>query len=236
MNRMDITQIKRSMHIDFLRLSASGKSVVWIFVLLPFVFAVVGLVSGDRVMAISMSGAVTGICAIYAVMMGMMIFSNEDMTGNTSMDGILPVSRFNQVFARYALIVVADVVAALEAVACLLLLLHEDEPPLSVIVGIALAVVFVALFLGGLVLPFFYRCPLTQAMGWAFGVLGLLFVLVFVDFKLMSENMFHNVLQWAVGAKLGVVPTIAIIGIIVAIVVSICSFVISVRIYEHKEL
>lgn len=236
MNRMDITQIKRSMHIDFLRLSASGKSVVWIFILLPFVFAIMGLVSGDRVVAFSMSGAVTGICAIYAVMMGMMIFSNEDMTGNTSMDGILPVSRFNQVFARYALIVVGDVVAALEAVVCLLLLLHEDEPPLAVIVGIALAVVFVALFLGGLVLPLFYRCPLTQAMGWAFGLLGLLFILVFGVIKLMPENMLRRVLQWATTAKIGVVPTIAIIGIIVAIVVGICSFVISVHIYERKEL
>lgn len=236
MNKSGVEQIKRSMHIDFLRLSASGKSSVWIFILLPFVFAVMGVISGDRDVEMSMIGSVSGICALYAVLMGMMIFANEDMTGNASMDGILPVSRNNQVSARYALMVVFALAAAVETVVCLLMLMHEDLPSPSLVAGLGCGVLFIALFLGGLVVPVFYRFPITQAMGWAFGELGILFLLVFVALRFMPNGMLHRAMAWVTGVKLGVVPWAAIIGSLFCVVVFVCSLLASLHIYRRKEL
>ncbi|WEV71787.1 ABC-2 transporter permease [Bifidobacterium sp. ESL0790] len=236
MNTMNVEQIKRSIHVDFLRLSASGKSSVWIFILLPFVFAVMGLISGDRGVELSMTGSVAGICALYAVLMGMMIFANEDMTGNISMNGILPVSRSNQVSARYALMAVFSLVAAVETVVCVVMLLHEDLPSPWVMAGIGCGVLFVALLLGGLVVPIFYRFPITQAMGWAFGGLGALFLLVFMVVRFMPNDKLHRVVEWVTTTKLGAVPWAAIIGAVICVVVFVGSLLISSRIYRRKEL
>lgn len=183
-----------------------------------------------------LSRAVTAICALYAAFSAMMVFSNEETTGNTSMNGIVPVSRLNQVFARFALDFVADVITAIEGVLCLLILFHHDEPSVSLFVGLGLGVFGVALFLGGMVIPIFYKFTVTKAMGWSFAILGLLFFAVFLIGKIMPDNIRKRMVEWITTARLGVVPWAAIFAVLVAIVVCVCSFMLSVRVYERKEL
>ncbi|WEV68492.1 ABC-2 transporter permease [Bifidobacterium sp. ESL0775] len=236
MKSMDTKQIKRSMRLDYLRLAASGEGSVWILALVPLAFTLIGFIVDDEAITFGAAGAVTAICALYAAFSSMMVFSNEETTGNTSMNGIVPVSRLNQVFARFALSFVADAITAIEGVLCLLILFHHDEPSVSLFAGLGLGVFGVALFLGSVVIPIFYKFAVTKAMGWSFAILGLLFFAVFLIGKIMSDDMRTRMLKWMMTAKLGIVPWAAIIAILVAIVVCVCSFLLSVRVYEHKEL
>ncbi|MCO6558203.1 MAG: ABC-2 transporter permease [Bifidobacterium sp.] len=236
MKSIDIKQVKRSMRIDYLRLAASGEGSVWILALVPLVFTFIGFIVDDGAITFGAAGAVTAICALYAAFSAMMVFSNEETTGNTSMNGIVPVSRLNQVFARFALGFVADVITAIEGVLCLLILFHHDEPSVSLFVGLGLGVFGVALFLGGMVIPIFYKFTVTKAMGWSFAILGLLFFAVFLIGKIMPDNIRKRMVEWITTARLGVVPWAAIFAVLVAIVVCVCSFMLSVRVYERKEL
>ncbi|WEV45948.1 ABC-2 transporter permease [Bifidobacterium sp. ESL0690] len=236
MSSMDTKQIKRSMRIDYLRLAASGEGSVWILALVPLAFTFIGFIVDDEAITFGAAGAVAAICALYAAFSAMMVFSNEETTGNTSMNGIVPVSRPNQVFARFALGFAADVITAVEGVLCLLILFHHDEPSVLLFAGLGLGVFGVSLFLGGVVIPIFYKFAVTKAMGWSFAILGLLFFAVFLVGKIMSDDMRKRMVEWITTARLGVVPWAAIIAVLVAVVVCVCSFLVSVRIYERKEL
>ncbi|WEV41390.1 ABC-2 transporter permease [Bifidobacterium sp. ESL0682] len=237
MKNMDIKQIKRSMCIDYLRLTASGEGSAWILALLPLAFTLIAFVVDNEAVMAGAAGAVIAMCAVYAAFFVMMVFNNEETTGNIMMNGIVPASRFNQVSARFALGLATDVITAVEGVLCLFVLFHHDEPSVSSFIGLGLGVFGVALFLGSVVIPIFYKFSVTKAMGWSFAILGLLFfAIIFLIEKFISSDMCTSMLQWMMTAKLGVVPWAALIAVLVSVVACVCSFLISVHIYQRKEL
>lgn len=234
MNAVSLVQVKRSMRIDFLRLSATGKSSVWVFVLMPLLFVVMGMLGGDEMTTFGFAGSAVGVCGMFASMLPMIVASNEEMSGNSSMNGIIPATRLNQVLARYAFMIVVDILAALEAMVCLVLLLHFDEPPVTSLIGIGLSVLSAALFAGSLLMPLFYRFPATQAIGWGFGLLGLLCLVGFGLYRFVPQSAFlasktSSLFTTHMGLILGIVA-------IVAVLICLCSFLISNRIYANKEL
>ncbi|SCC78696.1 hypothetical protein [Bifidobacterium commune] len=123
-----MTQVSRSLRIDFLRLSDTGKSMVWVFVLMPFFFVVMGMLSVDTMMTFESAGSVTTMCVLFAGALPMIVANNEETSGNSKMNGIIPATGLNQVFARYALMFIVDIFEAVEAIVCLALLFHADEP------------------------------------------------------------------------------------------------------------
>lgn len=236
MNESAMTQVRRSMRIDFLRLSATGKSMVWVFVLMPFFFGVTGMLSGDTMMAFGFAGSVTTMCALFAGVLPMIVASNEEMSGNSKMNGIIPATRSHQVFARYALMLIVDILAAVEAMVCLALLFHADEPAITALIGIGLAIFCIALLVGSLLMPLFYRFPCAQAIGWGFALLALLFLAGLGLLRIVAKFDIFTATESSVTVYVGLLGAASIVGMAFVVLICIVSFLISKRIYTRKEL
>jgi hypothetical protein len=224
------------MRIDFLRLSATGKSMVWVFVLMPFFFVVMGLLSGDTMMTFGFAGSVTTMCALFAGVLPMIVASNEEMSGNLKMNGIIPAIRSNQVFARYALMLIIDIFAAVEAVVCLALLFHADEPSITALIGTGLVVFCIALLVGSLLMPLFYRFPYAQATGMGFALLALLFLAGLGLLRIVAKFNIVTVSESSLTVYIGLLGAASIVGMLFVVLICVASFLISKHIYTCKEL
>jgi hypothetical protein len=236
MRTVSLKQVKRSMHVDFLRLSATGKGTVWVFALMPLLFVVMGMLSQDEMLMFGFAGSVTAMCALFAGFLPMIVANNEEMSGNSAMNGIIPATRLNQVLARYALMLIVDMLAGVEAMVCLAFLLHADEPPITVLLGIGLVVACMALLVGSLLLPLFYRFPSTQAIGWSFVVLGLLFLAGIVLSRRVPQLGIVTVTESSLMVNVGLLSVASVIGMLLVVLICLISFLISSRIYSNKEL
>lgn len=231
-----MTQVRRSVRIDFLRLSATGKSMVWVFVLMPFFFVVMGMLSGDTMMTFGFAGSVTTMCALFAGVLPMIVASNEEMSGNSKMNGIIPATRSNQVFARYALMLIVDIFATVEAMVCLALLFYADEPPITALIGIGLVIFCIALLVGSLLMPLFYRFPCTRAIGWGFALLALLFLAGLGLLRIVVKCNIVTVSESSSTVYVGLLGAASIVGTLFVVLICIASFLISKHIYTRKEL
>lgn len=233
------SQVARSFKLDVLRLSATGRVSLWVMLLVPLVFCtLISLVNGDVVAAGTAGGAI-GMCAVFGVLGGMMIFGNEESTGNIAMNGVIPVSRFNQVAARYALTLVIAVVMAVEALLCLLIASRGGRIlDISVLrmVEVSVGILLISIFLEGISLPLSYRFPSTKAMGFAFVFLFGLFAVILLIIKFVPQQRLDVFLHWVAAAKVGFVSSVFLIGAVIAIAVYVVSFLVSQRIYARKEL
>ncbi|WEV52174.1 ABC-2 transporter permease [Bifidobacterium sp. ESL0704] len=231
---MDFKQIGKALRIDVFKILAYSNGSVWLLVLLPLVFAVVPGMMGKESVLYPMSGAVTGMLTFVSAMAGMSVFSYEDQTGSAKLNGLLPVSRRNQVVGRYAFALLVVVVAVVLQMICGMMMFRLRR--MGAVAGLMTTVLVASPILAGIYLPIGYRFPATKAVGYA---IILLFViggaLVLVAFT-VPDAVLNNVMDFVTSAKLGPIPWVAIIGILVAAVIFVLSCRLSMHIYERKEL
>ncbi|WEV63337.1 ABC-2 transporter permease [Bifidobacterium sp. ESL0732] len=239
---MDSKQIGKAFRIDVYKVLAWGnrkniKGVggsVWLLVSLPLVFAIIAKIMGDEALMDPMSGAVTGMLVFVSAMTGMMVFSYEDQTGSRKLNGFLPATRANQVVGRYVLTLFAIAVAVVLQAVCGLIMYMPQR--INDAVGLTLLVLVVAPILASLYLPIGYRFPATKATGYAFVLLFVIGALMAVVALTVPEAVLNHVITFVTSAKLGPIPWVAIIGLIVAVVMYVLSCRLSMHIYERKEL
>ncbi|WEV66494.1 ABC-2 transporter permease [Bifidobacterium sp. ESL0764] len=239
---MDSKQIGKAFRIDIYKVLAWGsrKSVngvggsVWLLVSLPLIFAIIARITGNEEVMDPMSGAVTGMLVFVSAMTGMIVFSYEDQTGSGKLNGLLPATRANQVVGRYVLTLIAVAIAVVLQAVCGLIMYTPQR--MNVAVGLTLLVLIVAPILASLYLPIGYRFPATKAMGYALILLFVIGALMAVVALTVPDAVLSQVITFVTGAKLGPIPWVAIIGLIVAVVMYILSCRLSMHIYERKEL
>lgn len=237
---MDTKQISRAFRIDIYKILAygSGKGIgsgsIWFLMALPMLFAIVARLGRNNGLISPMSGGVTGLLVAISGMMGILVFSYEDQTGSGKLNGPLPVSRMNQVIGRYAFTLFAVAIAALLQVICGLVIYMPYK--MNAVSGLTATVLVAGIVYASLTLPLGYRFPAAKATGFAFIVLFVIAAIITVTGFALPDSVIDNVKRFVMDAKLGPIPWIAIIGIIVAAVMFFFSCRLSMHIYERKDL
>lgn len=237
-----MNSVIRSMRVDWARMTSVGYGMIAGYALsMPILMAVLTLVmSGDDTVAV--------ILWLYKYLAGLnlMMYVSfmtfpavyQDMGNNADMNGLMPVSRRNQVLGRYAYLLLFGVVFVVTTALTY---------PLAFAVagrlgsmgalpwGMLAALLFAYVVLAAIVLTLVYRFK-SQTLLYVVVFAGSGLVLCgFVLAARFSEQV-QMVMGWLGSHVFSSVWITGVLGVVIAAVVLAGSYLLSVRLYERKEM
>ncbi|PLS31615.1 hypothetical protein Uis1B_0607 [Bifidobacterium margollesii] len=232
----------KSMRVDWARMTSVGYGMVVGYVLsMPILMVVLTLVIGGDAATAGILWLYKYLAALNLMMyVSFMTFPSvyQDMGNNADMNGLMPVSRRNQVLGRYVYLLIFGVI---------FILTEALTYPLAFAVagqlgsmgalpwGTLAALLFAYVVLAAIVLVLVYR----------FKAQTLLYVVVFAGSGLMLcgfvlaarfSDQVQTILGWLGSHVFSSVWLTGVLGVVIAAVVLAGSYLLSVRLYERKEM
>ncbi|MCI1936045.1 MAG: ABC-2 transporter permease [Bifidobacteriaceae bacterium] len=185
---------------------------------------------------IKSEGSAGWICSIFICLMcAMMCISpalSESLDNHQKINGFIPISRFHQVVGRYIFLLSVCLMGLMSMGLSYLLTLIMQKGWGSV-ASTAMLIVGVILFIGGILIPLFYKIDISKA-GAAMSVV--MFAVILAPFLLTALPIDWSIIIQRIGAWCLVNGTLVKLILAAGLAIElVASFLTSLHILDHRE-